>query len=59
DVYKRQDADTLALKPTVLSIHIGVNDFWHTLGGGYTGTIETYTVSYTHLRAHETRGRML
>jgi lysophospholipase L1-like esterase len=38
----RWDTDTLALKPTVLSIHIGVNDFWHTLGGGYTGTIETY-----------------
>ncbi len=45
----RWDADTLALKPTVLSIHIGVNDFWHTLGGGYTGTIETYITDYRKL----------
>jgi lysophospholipase L1-like esterase len=45
----RWDTDTLALKPTVLSIHIGVNDFWHTLGGGYTGTIETYIADYKKL----------
>ncbi|QHS54086.1 SGNH/GDSL hydrolase family protein [Mucilaginibacter sp. 14171R-50] len=45
----RWDTDTLALKPTVLSIHIGVNDFWHTLGGGYTGTIETYITDYKKL----------
>lgn len=45
----RWDTDTLALKPTVLSIHIGVNDFWHTLGGGYTGTIDTYITDYKKL----------
>lgn len=38
----RWDADCLELKPTVLSILIGVNDFWHTLDGKYAGTIETY-----------------
>jgi lysophospholipase L1-like esterase len=45
----RWDADTLALKPNVLSIHIGVNDFWHTLTGGYTGTIDTYISDYHKL----------
>ncbi|MGZ3873430.1 MAG: SGNH/GDSL hydrolase family protein [Mucilaginibacter sp.] len=43
---ERWDADCLALKPNVLSIHIGVNDFWHTLTNGYTGTIETYITDY-------------
>jgi lysophospholipase L1-like esterase len=46
---ERWDADTLDLKPNVLSIHIGVNDFWHTLTSGYTGTIETYITDYKKL----------
>jgi lysophospholipase L1-like esterase len=46
---ERWDADCLALKPNVLSIHIGVNDFWHTLTNGYTGTIETYIADYHKL----------
>ncbi|TWJ04650.1 secreted protein [Mucilaginibacter frigoritolerans] len=46
---ERWDADCLALKPNVLSIHIGVNDFWHTLTSGYTGTIETYITDYHKL----------
>jgi hypothetical protein len=46
---ERWDTDCIALKPTVVSIHIGVNDFWHTLGGGYTGTIETYITDYKKL----------
>jgi lysophospholipase L1-like esterase len=45
----RWDTDTLALKPNVLSIHIGVNDFWHTLTNGYTGTIDTYVADYHKL----------
>ncbi len=45
----RWDADALALKPNVLSIHIGVNDFWHTLTNGYTGTIDTYIADYHKL----------
>jgi lysophospholipase L1-like esterase len=45
----RWDNDTLAIKPNVLSIHIGVNDFWHTLTNGYTGTIETYIADYKKL----------
>jgi len=45
----RWDADCLALKPNVLSIHVGVNDFWHTLTSGYTGTIDTYIGDYHKL----------
>jgi lysophospholipase L1-like esterase len=45
----RWDADTLAIKPNILSIHIGVNDFWHTLTNGYTGTIENYIADYKKL----------
>lgn len=39
---ERWDADCLELKPAVLSILIGVNDFWHMLNGNYDGTVETY-----------------
>ncbi len=45
----RWDADCLSLKPTVLSIMIGVNDFWHTLTSGYTGTVEVYKNDYIKL----------
>jgi len=38
----RWDDDALNLKPDVLSILIGVNDFWHTLSGRYNATVETY-----------------
>jgi lysophospholipase L1-like esterase len=39
---ERWEADCLALKPNVLSLLIGVNDFWHTLTHNYKGTAETY-----------------
>jgi len=45
----RWDNDCLALKPNVLSIMIGVNDFWHTLTSGYKGTIETYRTDFKKL----------
>ena len=38
----RWDDDCLQLQPDVLSILIGVNDFWHTLSWGYKGTVEVY-----------------
>lgn len=38
----RWEDDCLQLKPDVLSILIGVNDFWHTLTGNYRGTNVTY-----------------
>lgn len=46
---ERWDAECIQLKPTVLSILIGVNDFWHTLTGRYDGTIETYRNDYRAL----------
>nr|WP_294793373.1 SGNH/GDSL hydrolase family protein [uncultured Mucilaginibacter sp.] len=46
---ERWDADALDIKPTVLSIHIGVNDFWHTLTNGYKGTVDTYIADYKKL----------
>lgn len=46
---ERWDADCLNLQPDVLSILIGVNDYWHTLTGGYTGTIKTYKDDFTAL----------
>lgn len=46
---ERWDADCLALKPDVLSILVGVNDFWHTLDFGYNGTLEVYERDYLAL----------
>jgi lysophospholipase L1-like esterase len=45
----RWDADCLTLKPTVMSIMVGVNDFWHTLTNGYAGTVEVYKNDYIKL----------
>ncbi|HLZ45518.1 MAG TPA: SGNH/GDSL hydrolase family protein [Gemmatimonadales bacterium] len=49
DLQQRWTTDTLELKPDVLSILIGVNDFWHKLGQGYTGTVQDYEQQYTAL----------
>jgi len=38
----RWDIDALALKPDVLSILIGVNDFWHMVNGNYDGDVNVY-----------------
>jgi lysophospholipase L1-like esterase len=45
----RWDADCISLKPNVLSILVGVNDYWHTLLSGYKGTIDTYHGDYRKL----------
>ena len=45
----RWDKDCLELKPDVLSIMVGVNDFWHTVTGNYKGTIQTYKDDYVKL----------
>ncbi|NML39242.1 SGNH/GDSL hydrolase family protein [Chitinophaga sp. G-6-1-13] len=45
----RWDADCLQLKPDVLSILVGVNDFWHTLNGNYNGTSKVYHDDYDKL----------
>ena len=49
DLQQRWTADALDLQPDVLSILIGVNDFWHKLSGGYTGTVQDYEEQYTAL----------
>jgi lysophospholipase L1-like esterase len=49
DLQARWQRDTLDLKPDVMSILIGVNDFWHKLDHGYTGTVKDYEDQYTAL----------
>ena len=39
---ERWEIDSLAFMPDMLSILIGVNDYWHTLTGNYKGTLEIY-----------------
>jgi lysophospholipase L1-like esterase len=46
---ERWDKDCLEIKPDVLSILIGVNDFWHKLNGQYNGTPEIYRNDYISL----------
>ena len=45
------DRNCINIKPDVLSILIGVNDFWHTIafGGKFKGTVETYETDYRAL----------
>lgn len=47
----RWDIDCLAIKPDVLSILVGVNDYWHTLSNNYKGTAQTYQNDYDKLLA--------
>lgn len=54
DLMRRWQEDTVALKPTVLSILVGVNDLWHKLEGRYDGTVEDYATDFATL-LRETR----
>jgi len=45
----RWDKDCLDLTPDVLSILIGVNDYWHKRNGKYNGTIDVYENDYMKL----------
>lgn len=49
DLAARWDKDCIALKPTILSILIGVNDIWHKLNGNYDGTVGTYQKGFAAL----------
>lgn len=51
DLDKRWQKDCLELKPDVLSIMIGVNDYWHTVafGSKYDGTVEDYKTGFNAL----------
>ena len=42
DLDARWQDDTIALRPDVLSILIGVNDYWHVRLGRYAGTVADY-----------------
>jgi len=48
---ERWPQDCLSLEPDVLSILIGVNDYWHKIKNGYNGTLETYATDYRTLIA--------
>ncbi len=46
---ERWDADCINLKPDIVSILVGVNDYWHVSKHGYKGTVETYEKDYRAL----------
>ena len=46
---ERWDADCIALKPDIVSILVGVNDYWHISKHGYEGTVKTYEKDYRAL----------
>jgi lysophospholipase L1-like esterase len=52
---ERWDKDCIELNPGLISILIGVNDFWHHLNGKYDGTVETYENDYRKLLAQTTK----
>ena len=45
----RWQQDCLDIQPDVLSILIGVNDYWHTRNGNYDGTVPVYEKDYRAL----------
>ena len=56
DLQQRWTTDTVDLHPDVLSILIGVNDFWHKLDHGYNGTVQDYEQQYTALLDETRKG---
>jgi lysophospholipase L1-like esterase len=46
---ERWQKDCFELHPNLLSILIGVNDFWHALEGKYNGTVVKYETDYRQL----------
>lgn len=46
---ERWQKDCLDLKPNIVSILIGVNDYWHMRNGKYNGTIQVYENDYRAL----------
>jgi lysophospholipase L1-like esterase len=55
DLAARWDSDALALNPDLISVLVGVNDFWHRLLNGYTGTVSDYETGYRELLARTVR----
>jgi lysophospholipase L1-like esterase len=46
---ERWQQDCLNIKPNLLSVLIGVNDYWHKRNGRYDGTVEIYENDYGEL----------
>ncbi len=46
---ERWNKDCLDLHPNVISILIGVNDYWHKRNGRYDGTVQVYEEDYREL----------
>ena len=49
DLINRWEADAINLKPNIISIMIGVNDFWRTKDSGASNTPEQYKAQYKQL----------
>ncbi len=49
ELAERWDSDCLDLNPNLLSILIGVNDYWHKHNGKYDGTVKVYENDLTAL----------
>ncbi|HUF31170.1 MAG TPA: GDSL-type esterase/lipase family protein [Gemmatimonadaceae bacterium] len=49
DLQVRWHADTIALAPDILSVLIGVNDYWHARDGNASGTVADYEREFTTL----------
>lgn len=49
DLQARWQTDTINIRPDILSILIGVNDFWHVKLGTYAGTAADYEKNYKAL----------
>lgn len=54
DLQARWRDDAIALQPHILSVLVGVNDFWHTRTHGYRGTVADFESGYLAL-LQETR----
>jgi lysophospholipase L1-like esterase len=46
---ERWEKDCLSLNPNLLSILIGVNDYWHMRNGNYDGTVQVYENDFRSL----------
>ena len=52
----RWEDDCMMLKPDILSVMIGVNDFWHTLDFNYDGTVQIYESDFNALMERTLKG---
>ncbi len=54
---ERWQKDCIELQPNLLSILIGVNDYWHMRNGKYNGTVQVYENDYREL-LHRTKEQL-